>query len=124
LNGHLLRETVSFPLLNRPGQSNEIVKELHEAQTTIALTGIDQGRWTAVALIDSTQISASFTDYDPEAVPDGVQAEDLITGKHLSANTRTMDPRLYFLWAWESWVEKVLTDWNRILAHVKQTAKW
>jgi len=125
LNGHFLRETVSFPVINMLGQADEAVGELQEAQTTIALTGIDQGRWTVIRLVDSIRTSTSFRDYDPEAEPEGVQAEDIITGKNLSTDdTCTIDPRLYFLWAWKASIEEAFSEWDEILECVKQTVKW
>jgi hypothetical protein len=122
-NEDLLREIVSLPVLSRPGNANEVPEEVQEAQTTIALTGIDVRRWTAICLADASQIPRSFAEYGLEPLPDGIQSEDLIAGKQLGDGNGAFDPRLYFLWAWEARIDEALTEWIRVLAYVKGIVK-
>ncbi len=124
LNGELLRKAVAIPILGKSRRASaaaNAVEELYEAQITITMTGIDEERWTAIGLIDSTCATASVRQYSAELLLDGGQREDPVAGKKLGPDNHAFNPRLYFLWVWEARIAQADTEWDGILARIDRT---
>ncbi len=113
----MLRESIKIPVLSRPRRQPSAMAEtkyLHEAQTTISLTGFDERNWTAIGLIDSPDEAESVKYYhslkDGRFRPDPIAKGDIPLDRSVKNNpldrlkkSRTLpdspvqNPRLYFL---------------------------
>ncbi len=103
--------------------ASDSIVGLSEAQTTIALTGINEQIWTAFGLVDSTRELAVVREYDAEPLSCHGQREDPIAGKALGPDNRAFNPRLYFLWAWEARIAQIDAEWDRIVGCVDRTVR-
>jgi len=134
LNGEPLRKTVAIPILGKSRRASALVQaveELHEAVTSVALTGIDERIWTTIGLVDSARVTASVRHYAAELPPGGVLSEDPIAGERLrpdkcafDPDKRAFDPRLQFLLAWEERLAQAYTEWDGIVACLDQIVEW
>jgi hypothetical protein len=58
---------------------------------------------------------------DEEILVAGARAVDPLTGTVLGANYYLSNPRLYFLWIWQTRIAQILKEWDGILSRVDRT---
>lgn len=95
---------------------------VHESHTSTILTGVDDHRWTAIKLVDSPRKTASVKRHANRLLP-GPKRKVFGPGKRTNPDDTALEPRLYFLWAWEEAIREVGYEWTRIIARVEQIVK-
>jgi hypothetical protein len=95
--------------------------ELVIGHVTIVLAGVDEGRWTAIALVDGSSGNAA-TVRDSEEPPSKKVRKDPITGTFLPPST-SLNARLYFPWLWKAWIEKVRDHWADVVGLISDSIK-
>jgi hypothetical protein len=103
-----LRETLSIKNLG----------VFREAQASVILTGVDDLRWTAIGLIDSTLPTEAAHGFEPPPPP---LIRDHITGVDFFNEDTESNARLYFLWLWKERVNQILRDWKDVVSAIHRS---
>lgn len=132
-DGLPLRKSTDLSFLPGAPRSDRIahgLDYLHEAQTSICVTGRDTSHWTAIGLTDSyfeddsdpnNEYLLPFYVTDPYPDPDMTSCElDALSIANLTAdNVSVTDPREYFLLVVKFHVVRITQHWMNVLFKLK-----
>lgn len=102
-----LRKTIDVPKLG----------VFREAQVSIVLTGTNDSRWTAIALIDNSNPMTAAAGPGEEPLPFNLR-RDYIAGVNFFPDRTETDARLYFMWLWKERTGQILSDLTEVVTTV------
>jgi hypothetical protein len=102
------RGSLQQQILSIPGLGDFIV-----GQRTLVLAGVDEERWTAIALIDGSSRRALTVDRDKHNSQE-LRKDPIAGTEYFSPNT-SLKARLYFPWLWKAWIEEVRRRWAEVV---------
>jgi hypothetical protein len=128
-DGKPLRESRVLPSLSQsPNESKSTNKLycLYEAQTSVAVTGIDHWVWVAYCFVDTYFESKNMVEwYDKLTGTNGRirgRADPFAAG-HIDAGKPIRTPREYFFKVFEIRTNEILKEWNEIFLWVEKEVK-
>lgn len=93
---------------------------------SITLSGVDKGRWTTIALTDSTSVATAVhpgVNADDAPCPHGLRRDPVAGLDIFPGNMSHEDAKEYFLWVWSVRIESVVREWDIVIAALRHAVQ-
>ncbi|KAH8898960.1 hypothetical protein GQ53DRAFT_817181 [Thozetella sp. PMI_491] len=124
--GKPFKQSKDLQFLNQSPKNTRTPAEfpcLYEAQISIAITGIDNWRWSAWAFADAFFDKQESAQHYHDETMGQERPDPLMRGLSLFYKEHEQDPRKYFLAVCCIWVKKIEDEWRDIIRLTRETVE-